>query len=181
MLRQAEAYKAAARGDLAALDDCERAKYITDHLAEILDLPPEISRIDMATFQCTTSAAGAVIAQPPTVRFNADYVAELFGMIGNVDDTITDIGLGSESHIFFNIREQGRDFDVFVTPTPMCDLMNQGGTIGQIEFPRGAYVFRPGTDVQLRFQVDAVFAGGVVTTVQKVWTVTLLLNLARAK
>lgn len=156
--------------------------YITEHMEEILGLPPEIARIDAATFRCTTSAAGLVTAQPATVRLNTDYESEIFAMIGTCSEPNEPAGATNGivfgSFLEFNVREQGRNFDMFTTNIPMSELVGLAGSLGQVEWPRGSYVFRAHADVQVRF---TALAGLAANTTIKDWTVTLLLNLARKK
>jgi len=154
--------------------------YITEHMEEVLGLSAEIGRFDAATFRCTTNAAGAVTAQPAPVRLAANYESEVFAIIGSTSEP-SDAGAPTivfGSFLEFNIRELGRDFDMFTTNIPMIDLVDLNGSLGQVEYSRGSYVFRAHANVQMRF---TALAGLAASTTAKDWTVTLLLNLARKK
>lgn len=162
---------------LKRLVSMESEGFITEHLREILDLPPELSRIDQISFACDITAAAAAITQPATVRLNPDYQHELFAIIGYVNQPATDPGLPTLCN--FNLREQGRNFDIWTTNSPMAMYVGPGGSYGMIEYPRGAYVFRSGADVQCRFQVPNAAAYIAAATIDKTWGITLLTNMVR--
>jgi hypothetical protein len=164
---------------LRRLLQVEPAGFITDHLREVLHLPPEISRIDMVTFVCDIAADGTITTQPGTVRLDPDYEHELFGIIGWMQDP--ENGFAAIPLVSFNIREQGRNFDIFVNNPRMAGLVTSVGTGNQVEYPRGAYVFRRGADVQVRFNVTDVVAYNALVDEDKLYGIVLLNNMARKK
>jgi hypothetical protein len=163
---------------LRRLLQVEPAGFITDHLREILRLPPELSRIDMVSFVCAIDANGIVTAQPGTVRLDPDYQHELFAIIGwSQNPAVAYAGI---PYVTFNIREQGRNFDIFVTNANMAALTTNVGPGSQVEYPRGSYVFRKGADVQVRFIVTNPAAYLAVAQQEaKLYGITLLTNMAR--
>jgi len=174
------ASRATILGALRRVLDLAPVGYITSHMEEILTLPPEIARIDAVTFRGQTTNAGIMAAggQPGNIQLQSDYESELFAIIGTCSEP-NDAGAGiiCGSFLEFNIREQGRNFNMFTNDQPMSNFIGLGGSIGQVEYPRGAYVFRKHSDVTVRF---APLAGLVApTSTAKEWTITLLLNLAR--
>lgn len=163
---------------LRRLLQVEPAGFITDHLREVLHLPPELSRINMVTFVCDIAADGGITTQPPSVRLDPDYQHELFGIIGWMQNPA--VAFAGVPYVSFNIREQGRNFDLFVNNPRMASLVSAVGVSAQIEYPRGAYVFRQGADVQVRFQMTDVAAYAAVGSQEdKLYGITLLTNMAR--
>jgi len=149
---------------------------LSTHLRDILGLPPEVMRVDLVSVPVTIGADGAM-AQPPMVSLHADYASELFAIAGFVQNPTIEPHLAPL--VRFNAREDGRNFDIFSTDVEMSYLVSSFGPGHKLEFPRGAYVFRPGARVKVRFSIDPAYVNEANET--KRWGVMLLLNLWRSK
>lgn len=164
-------------GLLRRLLSVESGGFIRDHLRDIVGLSSEISRIDSLSYVASVTAGG-VITQPTTVRNMSEYAAEIYAIIGWEQTPGTDPGARTE--IDFNIREQGRNFDLFNNNIRMASFVDTSGR-GIIEWPRGGYVINAGADVQCRFTIPTVASYAAAASITKNYGVTVLLNLARKK
>jgi len=167
MLQRGEAAKDAVARGLGLL---------SSHLRDVLRLPPELMRIDVASFPVMVRQDGQM-SPPPPVSLHAEYASELFALAGFMQNADQDAHLAPL--VRFNCREDGRNFDVFSTDIEMAYLVNRAGSGHLIEYPRGAYVFRPGARVKLNVSIDPAYVGSA--TQDKRWGVMLLFNLWRQK
>lgn len=125
---------------------------ITDHIREVSGLDPVIIRTDVYTLWAVIGVGGIVpMPQPPHI--SKDYNFEMTSMWGSWQNAA---GQPLElSKVTFNMREAGRNFDVFDYPVNMSGLVNTSGQGYPIEFPRGLYLFGAGSDITPNFQAFA--------------------------
>jgi hypothetical protein len=111
---------------------------------------PEDIRIEAITYRAIIDRFGTITyASPKTTivsRFNF-AIRAVYGAIINPEIAGSAAGL-----IRFNLREQGRSFDVFKQPVSMSGVTN-GGSAVPYEWD-GLYMCVPGTDLEANWSVD---------------------------
>ncbi len=147
------------------------AQGLRAHFRDVLGISPEVAHLDAIVLEGTVTSSTS-ITQPTSVRVPADYDFELFGIgacISNPSDTTADAALVS-----FNIREQGRNFDIFTSNVPLQQFVSTTGPNAPLLFERGLYKFSAGSDIKGTLYAKSGWGGGA----KYVW-VTLLGNMIR--
>ena len=111
---------------------------------------PEDVRIEALTFRATIDATGNVVQSTPKVTVIARYnlaIRAVYAAILNPEFAGPAAGL---TH--FNIREQGRNFEIFRTPVTLSGVTN-GGSAVPYEWD-GVYITIPGTDLEVLWAID---------------------------
>ena len=107
---------------------------------------PEDIRIEDLTFQATIDATGVVVAQTSKISVVSRYsfaIRRIYAQIVNPSLAGAAAGL-----IKFNLREQGRSFDVFKNPQSFA---------AALENPivhDGTYICVPGTDLEATWAIN---------------------------
>jgi len=108
---------------------------------------PEDVRIEDLTFRGIINAQGQVVFQTSKITVISRYtlaIRRVYVSMFNVE-----LDGGSSSLVRFNIREQGRGFDVFKQPVSIAACLHRG----PYEWD-GVYMCIPGTDLEVNFTVD---------------------------
>lgn len=118
---------------------------------------PEDIRIEALTFQAVISAAGQVVQQTSKItvvsRYNFAFDA-VYGKVVN-SPALVDAAPGL---VRFNVREQGRNFDIFKQPVSF-------GAVLENEYRwDGIYICIPGTDLEVTWSVDTALWVALVGT-----------------
>lgn len=121
-------------------------------------IKPEDVKIEALTFFATISPAGLVVAQTDKITTNARYnfaFREARASMMNPE-----LAGAAPDLITFQVKEQGRNFDVFKRPIDFAAAMNQSFIPYRWD---GVYICVPGTDLAVEWTVDtalwAIFVG----------------------
>lgn len=153
--------------------------FLTLHLSEVLGLTPEVIRIALIPFEAQITAAGVLTGPAVGTRINSDYDFELTGLVASFQEP----GTSPEdlASITFNMREAGRNFDIF--DTGPINLMNLASTVGPgnvISFTRGLYLFRGGSEIRPIFALSTTNPVAVAAVARAI-NVMLIGNMIRRK
>ena len=150
---------------------------LSRHWRDVRNLKPEVAGIDIMSFPATVTAA-AVITQPQKQNTSGTFYAELFGIKGYMQSPATDPELAPL--IDFNVRDRARSGDLFTTPVEMAFLAGPSTGNGEfLTFPRGLYVFDPGSTIEVKYTCDGDATTGYAAqaSATKEWGVALFFNL----
>lgn len=107
---------------------------------------PEDIRIEDLTFRATIDASGVVVAQTSKITVVSRYTFVIRRIYAQI---VNPLLAGSAAGLIkFNLREQGRSFDVFKNPQSFA---------AALENPivhDGAYLCVPGTDLEATWVID---------------------------
>lgn len=112
---------------------------------------PEDVRIEALTYRAVIDRFGTVTFASPKITIIARYnfaIRAVYGAILDPGNAGWAAGL-----IRFNLREQGRSFDIFKNPVTLSGVTN-GGSAVPYEWD-GVYITVPGTDLEVVWNVDA--------------------------
>ena len=143
----------------------------------MLNLPPEIIRVALVPFELVI---GVATFTPPAAgtRISVDYDFEMTALTAAFQDPGDNPG--NMQRLTFNMRESGRNFDVFDTgPINLGTITSTVGPGSIIEFPRGMYLFRAGSVITSVWRRAA--NGGAFVGEDRTVNVLLIGNLVRAK
>lgn len=113
---------------------------------------PEDVRIETLTFEATISPAGVVIQQNPpngTIQIVSRYNWALESVRASI--MLPELAGAAPGLIRFNMREQGRNFDVFKAPVDFGTLVD--GTQEPMKW-RGTYICIPGTQFECAWFIN---------------------------
>lgn len=114
-------------------------------------LYPERARIESLQFRVRVDPAGSITFQTPAIQVVSNYNFVLRRIVGWA---MNPAALGNAPALLnFNLREQGRSFDVFKTNVSFASIMSTSGAGNLGEFD-GAYICVPGTQLEVTWQVD---------------------------
>ncbi|AKF03395.1 hypothetical protein [Sandaracinus amylolyticus] len=111
------------------------------------ELHPDRMRIDNLTFRAVIDRAGLVLAQTPKISIVSQYQFALRRVFASM--VHDELDGGSSDLLQFNVREQGRGFDVFKKPISFAAALR----LGPIEHD-GTYICIAGTDLEVTWTVD---------------------------
>ncbi len=114
-------------------------------------LPPEDMRIEDLQFRVQIDPLGNITTETPAVTLISRYNFAFRRVSGFIMDP--DLAGAAPALVNFQIREQGRDFDVFKRPVSMSSLLSRSGS-GNIAEWDGVYITVPGTDIAVQWSVD---------------------------
>ncbi|MFH1690393.1 MAG: hypothetical protein ABIE42_09180 [Candidatus Eisenbacteria bacterium] len=146
---------------LAALEkrlrgsDGEAKRYIRD----VLDLPPEVVRVDHLRWEATISTAGVVSLQAVDVAIPKGMDFVLRRIRGYIQEAAADQIPDNWARITFKAREEGRNFDVFTSLISMAELLATLGPAPDMVFDTGIYRFSGGHAIKGTFAVDTTATG----------------------
>lgn len=129
---------------------------------------PEDVRIEALTFAATVDPTGNVTATPKiTVRARYNFaIRSIYGAIMN--PTLA----GSAPFLLrFNVREQGRNQNIFQQSVSFAAIVGGGGSCVPYEWD-GTYICIPGTDLEVEFTVNATLWATLVGVV-KMFQITI--------
>ncbi len=153
---------------LKAYNDGETVKFAND----VDKLSVEVVRPELMTFTATLGALGVVVAPVPT-QCHSEYEFFVKGIRAwiqnpNAANTIANMPL-----ITFNVTEDGRGFNWFITAINAASLIGPNGPVGDFIFKTG-YRVTAGRNLMCAVNLAAGWAGGNLT-----FGVTLIGDLIR--
>lgn len=116
-------------------------------------LPPENMRIEDLQFRVQIDPTGTITSQSDKVTLVSRYNFAFRRVTGFIMDP--DLAGAAPALVNFQIREEGRDFDVFKRPVSMSSLLSRSGS-GNIAEWDGVYITVPGTDLNVSWTIDTV-------------------------
>jgi len=116
-------------------------------------LPPENMRIEDLQFRVRIDPTGTITAQSEKVTLVSRYNFAFRRVTGFIMDP--DLAGAAPALVNFQVREEGRDFDVFKRPVSMASLLSRSGS-GNIAEWDGVYITVPGTDLNVTWTIDTV-------------------------
>jgi hypothetical protein len=133
-------------------------------------LRPEDVRIESLSFSATIGPTGAILSQDPgngTVQVISRYNLAIETIRGSVvNPTLAGAAPGL---VRFNLREQGRNFDVFKQPVDFASLVECSAN--PMEW-RGVYICIPGTQLEVSWFVNGALWATLVGATRRL-TVTI--------
>lgn len=118
-------------------------------------LDPEDMRIQTLEFEGVVDAAGVVVLQPEPVRIDPEYKFFLRRIKGWIMSP--EVNTSNASLITFQIRELGRDRDIFRTPPTLAGIIPGFG--GEAFEYVGGYNFFAGSEIRITFAVKPAAFG----------------------
>jgi hypothetical protein len=112
---------------------------------------PEDVRPEALTFRAVIDRNGIIQTSSPKVTIISRYSLAIRAVYGAILDP-ANAGWAA-GLIRFNVREQGRNFDIFKNPVTLSGVTN-GGSAVPYEWD-GVYITVPGTDLEVSWNVDA--------------------------
>jgi hypothetical protein len=112
---------------------------------------PEDVRIEALTYRAIIDRFGVVNFQSPKITIIARYNLAIRAVYAAILDP-SNAGW-APGLISFNLREQGRNFDIFKNPVTLSGITN-GGSAVPYEWD-GVYITVPGTDLDVTWSVNA--------------------------
>lgn len=116
---------------------------------------PEDIRIEDLTFQAIIDPSGQVIQQTPAYNVVSTYTLALRRVYGQIVNPI--MAGAAAGLIRFNLREQGRSFDVWKQPVSFATTLGSGGLSHD-----GVYMCVPGTQLEAVWTVDTTLWAALV-------------------
>ncbi len=112
---------------------------------------PEDMRLEDIEFRVRIDPTGQITFQTPSVMLVSRYNFALRRIQGFVMDP--NIAGAAPSLVNFNVREQGRNFDLFKRPISMQSLVGLNGRDAEAEWD-GVYITVPGTEMEVAWVID---------------------------
>lgn len=119
---------------------------------------PEDVRIEALTYRLVVNALGVSVFETPKVTIISRYtlaVRRVYGAVLNPETAGPAAGF-----VRFNLREQGREFNVFKNPVSLSVVTPGGATIPFTW--DGVYMSVPGTDLEVAWTIDAALYAALV-------------------
>jgi hypothetical protein len=121
---------------------------------------PEDVRIEALTYRLIVNPQGQSAFETPKITIISRYslaIRRVYGVVANPEFS----GI-APALIRFNLREQGREFNVFKNPVTLSVIGPGGATIPFTW--DGVYITVPGTDLETAWTIDAVLWAALVGT-----------------
>ncbi len=125
---------------------------ILDYLRDISRVRPELAGIEQYSFTADINAAGVITAQTASRTTHPDFVFAMRRAKGFVQDPA--VSPAAPSLVQWNVRDQGRQTDVFRDPIFLSIMVGTSGPAHDMLWD-SAYVFIQGADVSVAWTVDA--------------------------
>ncbi len=122
-------------------------------------LPPEDMRIEDLQFRVRIDPAGQIQFESPPVTLISRYNFAFRRVTGFIMDP--DLAGAAPMLVNFQIKEDGRNFNVFKRGVSMQSLLSRSGS-GNIAEWDGVYITVPGTDLRVEWTVDTARWAGLV-------------------
>jgi len=113
-------------------------------------LAPEDMRIEDLQFRVQIDPAGNIVANTDAITLVSRYMFVFRRVMGFVMDP--DFAGSAPSLVNFQVRENGRNFEIFKRPVSMQSLLTRNGN-NVMEWD-GIYTTVPGTDISVEWTVD---------------------------
>ncbi len=119
---------------------------------------PEDVRIEALTYRLIVNALGVSVFETPKITIISRYslaIRRVYGAVLNSEFAGPAAGL-----IRFNLREQGREFNIFKNPVTLS-VVTPGGSTIPLTWD-GVYISVPGTDLEVAWTIDAALYAALV-------------------
>lgn len=113
-------------------------------------LAPEDMRIEDLQFRVQIDPAGNIVTATDAITLVSRYSFVFRRVMGFMMDP--DVAGAAPSLVNFQVRENGRNFDIFKRPVSMQPLLGRAG-LNVMEWD-GVYSTVPGTDISVEWTVD---------------------------
>lgn len=124
-------------------------------------LAPEDMRIEDLPYRVRIDPAGEIVFQSEAIQIVSRYNFAFRRVVGWIMDP--DLAGPAPALLSFNVREQGRNFDVFKRPVSMQSLLSRSGSANVAEWD-GVYIAVPGTSLEVNWVVDTARWAAIVGT-----------------
>jgi hypothetical protein len=114
-------------------------------------IAPEDMRIEDLQFRVQIDPAGNILTETPAISLVSRYSFAFRRVVGFVMDP--DFAGTAPSLVNFQVRENGRSFEIFKRPVSMQSLLSRAGSANVAEWD-GVYITIPGTDISVLWSVD---------------------------
>lgn len=113
-------------------------------------LPPENMRFESLQYRVRIDPTGLVTFQTPDIQIVSSYNLAIRRVyVGMMQPLLAG---AAPALVNFNIREQGRNFDIFKVPASLaCGVNNNGPNLFEWD---GVYICVPGTQLGVNFTID---------------------------
>lgn len=125
------------------------------------DIVPENMRVEDLTYQVTIDPAGQITAFSATIQIVSQYNFALRRIIGWQQNP--QLMGAAPSLVKFNVKDEGRAFEVFKRPVSMASISAVGGAGNIAEFD-GVFIMIPGAQVAVDWSVDVANWAALVGT-----------------
>lgn len=139
---------------------------ITAYYADLSSgvLAPESMRMEDLTFRVRIDPSGQIVQQTGSIQIVSQYnLAIRRIMAWNMNPAAMGNAPGLVS---FNVKEEGRNYNLFKNPISMASLSAVGGAGNLAEFD-GVYIAIPGTQLSVEWAVDTQRWGALVGTTKE--------------
>ena len=120
-------------------------------------LAPEDMRIEDLQFRVVIDPAGNIVSQTDAITLVSRYMFVFRRVMAFLMDP--DLGGAAPALVNFQVRENGRNFEIFKRPVSMASMLSR--TDQQTEWD-GIYTTVPGTDISVEWSVDTARWPGLV-------------------
>lgn len=114
-------------------------------------LAPEDMRIEDLQFRVQIDPAGNIVTQTDAITLVSRYSFVFRRVVGFIMDP--DFAGAAPALVNFQIRENGRNFEIFKRPVSLQSLLSRSGSANVAEWD-GVYTTVPGTDIDVLWTVD---------------------------
>lgn len=114
-------------------------------------LAPEDMRLEDAAFRVQIDPVGDIVFSTDPILLVSRYQFAFRQIVGWAMDP--DVVGSAPALVGFNVREDGRNFDVFKRPIDMQSLLSRNGS-GNVHKWDGVYITVPGTTMSVEWFVD---------------------------
>ena len=113
-------------------------------------LPPENMRVENLQFRVRIDPTGLITFQTPDIQIVSSYNLAIRRVYAGMMQPL--LAGAAPALVNFNIKEQGRAFDMFKIPVSLaCGVSNNGPSLFEWD---GVYICVPGTQLAVNFSVD---------------------------
>lgn len=120
-------------------------------------IAPEDMRIEDLQFRVQIDPAGNIVDQTNSITLVSRYMFVFRRVMGFVLDP--DFAGAAPALVNFQVRENGRNFEIFKRPVTMASMLSRTDNITEWD---GIYTTVPGTDIEVLWSVDTARWPGLV-------------------
>jgi len=125
-------------------------------------LAPEDMRIEDLQYRVQIDPAGNVVAQTDAISLVSRYMFVFRRVSGFILDP--DLAGAAPALVSFQVRENGRNFEIFKRPVNMQSLLSRTGAVVEWD---GIYTTVPGTDISVEWTIDTARWPALVGTTKE--------------
>jgi hypothetical protein len=127
-------------------------------------IAPEDMRIEDLQYRIQINPDGTVFSQSDSISLISRYQLAIRRVVGFVMDP--DFAGNAPSLVNVQIRESGRNFEIFKRPISMQSLLSKSGAANGAEWD-GVYITVPGTDLAVEWSIDTARWAALVGTTKE--------------